>query len=35
MSKEITIKDGDYVLWVKEIAARYRRCQVKASIKVN
>lgn len=27
--------DGDYVQWVKEIAARYRRCQVKASIKVN
>ena len=27
--------DGDYVLWVKEIAARYRRCQVKASIKVH
>lgn len=27
--------DEDYVQWVKEIAARYRRCQIKASIKVN
>ena len=35
MSKAITIMDGDYVQWMKEIAVRYRRCQIKASIKVN
>lgn len=27
--------DEDYVQWVKELAVRYRRCQIKASIKVN
>lgn len=27
--------DEDYVLWVKEIATRYHRYQIKASIKVN
>lgn len=35
MSEAINIMDKDYLQWVKEIAARYRSCQIKASIKVN
>lgn len=35
MTKEITIMDEAYIKWVKEIAARYRMFQVKASVRVN
>lgn len=33
MSK--AIMDEDYIQWIKEVAARYHRCQIKASIQVN
>ena len=35
MSKEITILDKDYILWIKELSSRYRRSQIKAAVKVN
>lgn len=35
MSKAISIMDEDYIQWIKEVAARYHRCQIKASIQVN
>ncbi|MCQ2233062.1 MAG: PDDEXK nuclease domain-containing protein [Paludibacteraceae bacterium] len=33
--KDITIIDEDYKKWLKELASRYRSCQIKAAIKVN
>ncbi len=35
MTKPITIIDEDYKQWIQEIALRYHRNQIKASIKVN
>lgn len=35
MTKPITIIDEDYKQWIQEIVVRYRRSQIKASIKVN
>lgn len=35
MSKSITIIDEDYKQWLQEIALRYHRNQIRASIKVN
>ncbi len=35
MSKDITILDKDYILWVKNLVVRYRHSQIKAAIKVN
>ena len=35
MSKSITILDKDYVQWIRELSTRYRRCQIKAAVKVN
>ena len=35
MSKTINILDKDYLQWIKELSSRYRRSQVKASVKVN
>lgn len=35
MTKPITITDEDYKQWIQEIALRYHRNQIKASIKVN
>ena len=31
----ITITDKDYLLWVKDLASRYRQSQIKAAVKVN
>lgn len=31
----ITITDKDYLLWVKDLAQRYRQSQIKAAVKVN
>ena len=35
MNKSINILDQDYSLWLQDLSKRYRRSQVKASIKVN
>ena len=35
MSKSISILDKDYLQWIKELSSRYRRSQIKASVKVN
>lgn len=35
MSKSISILDKDYLEWIKELSSRYRRSQIKASVKVN
>lgn len=35
MDKSINILDQDYSLWIQDLSKRYRRSQVKASIKVN
>ena len=35
MSKSINILDKDYLQWIKELSSRYRRSQIKASVKVN
>ena len=35
MSKSINILDNEYIQWVKRLAERYRKCQIKAAIKVN
>lgn len=35
MSKSIFILDTDYAKWIKELSSRYRRCQIKAAVKVN
>ena len=35
MSKSITILDGEYLAWIKELSTRYRRSQIKAAVKVN
>ena len=35
MSKSISILDKDYLKWIKELSSRYRRSQIKASMKVN
>lgn len=35
MPKPITIVDEDYKQWIQEIAVRYHRRQIRASIKVN
>ena len=35
MDKSINILDQDYSLWIQDLSKRYRRCQVKAAIKVN
>lgn len=34
-NKTITILDKDYAQWVQELSKRYRRNQIKASVKVN
>lgn len=33
--KSLSILDKDYFQWIKELSSRYRRSQVKASVKVN
>lgn len=33
--KSLSILDRDYLQWIKELSTRYRRSQVKASVKVN
>ena len=33
--KSLNILDKDYLQWIKELSTRYRRSQVKASVKVN
>lgn len=35
MNKSINILDQDYSLWIQDLSKRYRRSQIKASIKVN
>ena len=35
MSKSINILDTDYIQWIKDLSSRYRRSQIKASVKVN
>ena len=35
MSKSINILDKDYIQWIKDLSSRYRRSQIKASVKVN
>lgn len=35
MSKSINILDADYIQWIKDLSSRYRRSQIKASVKVN
>ena len=35
MDKSINILDQDYSLWIQDLSKRYRRSQIKASIKVN
>lgn len=35
MNKSINILDKDYLQWIKELSSRYRRSQIKASVKVN
>lgn len=35
MGKSINILDKDYTEWIKELSSRYRRCQIKAAVKVN
>lgn len=35
MGKSINILDKDYTKWIKELSSRYRRCQIKAAVKVN
>lgn len=33
--KSLSILDKDYLQWIKELSTRFRRSQVKASVKVN
>ena len=33
--KSLNILDKDYLQWIKELSTRFRRSQVKASVKVN
>ena len=35
MKKSLTILDAEYLQWVQDIVALYRRSQIKAAIKVN
>lgn len=35
MNRGLTILDNDYTHWVKELSVRYRKSQVRASVKVN
>ena len=35
MGKSINILDIDYIQWIKDLSSRYRRSQIKASVKVN
>jgi predicted nuclease of restriction endonuclease-like (RecB) superfamily len=35
MSQSINILDKDYIQWIKDLSSRYRRSQIKASVKVN
>lgn len=35
MHKTISILDKDYLTWIAELSKRYRRSQIKASVKVN
>ena len=35
MSKSINILDTDYIQWIRDLSSRYRRSQIKASVKVN
>ena len=35
MKSEFLILDSDYLEWVKELSARYRKSQIKAAVKVN
>ena len=34
-SFHINILDKDYIQWIKDLSSRYRRSQIKASVKVN
>ena len=33
--KSLTILDKDYISWIDKLSSRYRKSQIKASIKVN
>ena len=33
--KSLSILDKDYLQWIKELSTRFRRSQVKASVRVN
>ncbi len=33
--KSLSILDKDYLLWIKELSTRFRRSQIKASVRVN
>ena len=35
MKNSISILDGDYVQWIKELSSRYRHSQIRAAVKVN
>lgn len=35
MGKSITIMDKEYKNWILDLSQRYRRCQIKAAVKVN
>lgn len=35
MSKDLTIIDKDYTMWVEDLCRRYRQSQIKAAVKVN
>ncbi len=35
MSKNLTITDKDYTLWVEDLSVRYRQSQIKAAVRVN
>lgn len=35
MSKELTIIDKDYILWVEDLSVRYRQSQIRAAVRVN
>ncbi len=35
MSKNLTVIDKDYTQWVEDLSVRYRKSQIKASVKVN
>lgn len=35
MNRNITIIDKDYQNWINDLSSRYRRSQIKASVKMN